>query len=204
MVFVLQDNSTEKNKIFFVNLTSVTLDIGSKSSLSARRSPRISPGRRLVEIVIVTTNLTRGELNFDATAQLNASLNAIVVNESLGSLYLTVVRTGSTAGEIGFHYLVSPFTSGHYAAANAADYSPSSGTVTLADGVTSAVLTINITDDVTPEMQEEFYVHITKPVNGARIGSRNRINVIIAASDEPHGVFGYVSGKHKHFHFHFH
>lgn len=152
-------------------------------------SPHISRERRLVEIVIAGINSTSGELNFDTT-QLNVSINAILLNESQGSLQLTVNRTGSTIGEIGFHYIVSSVTSGHYAAASAADYSPSSGTVTIADGVTSATVNINITDDVIPEMEEEFFVRITKPINGARIGRINRVNVIIDANDEPHGKFG--------------
>lgn len=191
MVFViyLQDNFTEKNKIFYVNLTTVKLEAGSRTSPLVTNSPRISPAKRLAEVVIVNINLTRGELNFETT-QLNVSLNAILVNESVRSLPLRVIRTRSSDGEIGFHFVVQPVFSGRYTPASRDDYSPSNGTVTLRDGETSALFTINITDDATPEMLEEFFIRITKPVNGAKIGNKYRINVIIDANDNPYGRFG--------------
>ncbi len=56
------------------------------------------------------------------------------------------------------------------------------------DGVTSSSVTAFIVDDALPEGNETFTVVIDDARNGAEVGLRNTMILVIQASDEPFGA----------------
>lgn len=181
--YFFQYNNTLIKKIFQVNLTSVTL----KQGVMVPNSPRINPNSRSMEVVIAQPNQTVGELKFDAS-------QTVMLNEAVGMLNITVQRTGSLSGTVGFRFIARPLISNIYSSANNSDFSPSEGTVMLAPGISSTVFNITIINDDVPEIGEGFYVQISRPIGGVRIGSPSKVDVVIKPNDEPYGRFGYVCG----------
>lgn len=72
--------------------------------------------------------------------------------------------------------------------ATSADYSPTRGVVTLANGVQSAPIPISITEETIPEFSEQFTVRLVGVVGGARLGVLTSTSVTITASDNPNGA----------------
>lgn len=155
-------------------------------------SPRINANSHLMEVVIAQTNQTSGELNFDVSALLSPATQSIMLNESVGILNITVQRTGSLLGTVGFRFIARPQISSAYSAADNADFSPSGGTVMITPGISTTVFNINITNDDVPEIEEGFYVQISRPLGGVKIGTPSKVDVIIEPNDDPYGLFGYV------------
>ena len=187
--FIFKFNSTVIKKLFQVNLTAVTL----KQNDEVVNSPRIDPNSRLLEVVIAQPNQTVGEVNFDVSALLDPTTQTIQLDEDAGMLNITVQRTGGGfAGEVGFRYIARPLRSSSYSAADQADFSPSEGKVMFASGESSVTFKINITDDDIPEIEEGFFVQMSRPLGGVRIGPDSKVEVIIKPNDEPYGRFGYV------------
>lgn len=186
--FIFQYDSTVIKKIFQVNLTAVTL----KQGVNVMDSPRIDPNSRLLEVVIAQPNQTVGGLNFDVSALLDPATQTIQLDEDVGMLNITVQRTGGSSGAVGFRYIVRPLSSIIYSAADNADFSPSEGTVMFASGETRAIFNISITDDDVPEIEDGFYVQMSRPLGGVRIGPESKVDVIIKPNDEPYGRFGYA------------
>lgn len=172
-----------------MNLTAVTLKQGDE----VVNSPRIDPNSRILEVVIAQPNQTLGQLNFDVSALLDPATQTIQLDENVGILNITVQRTGgSLSGEVGFRYIAQPLRSSSFSAADLADFSPSEGKVMLASGESQVSFQINITDDDVPEIEEGFYVQMSRPLGGVRIGPESKVDVIIKPNDEPYGRFGYA------------
>lgn len=187
--FFFQFNSTIIKRIFQVNLTAVILKEGG----DVVNSPRIDPNSRLLEVVIAQPNQTVGEVNFDVSSLLDPATQTIQLDEDIEMLNITVQRTGSSlSGEVGFRYIARPLRSSSYSAADHADFSPSEGKVMFASGENRVTFEINITDDDIPEIEEGFYVQMSRPLGGVRIGQDNKVDVIIKPNDKPYGRFGYV------------
>ena len=72
--------------------------------------------------------------------------------------------------------------------ATSADYSPTRGVVTLANGVQSAPIPLSITEETIPEFSEQFTVRLVGVVGGARLGRLTSATVTITASDNPNGA----------------
>ncbi|MFK8112482.1 MAG: carbohydrate-binding domain-containing protein [Rubripirellula sp.] len=84
------------------------------------------------------------------------------VNESSGTLTLTVERTNGSDGAISIDY-----TTVAASATADSDYTTTSGTLDFADGQTSAVISIPILDDASDEVDESFTVTLENPLGGA-------------------------------------
>lgn len=186
--FMFQYDSTVIKTIFQVNLSAVTL----KQGVLIINSPRIDPNSRLLEVVIAQPNLTTGELNFDVSALLDPETRTIQIEEYVGRLNITVQRTNGVSGDVGFRYIARPLSSSIYAAADNADFSPSEGTVMFASGETRAIFSINITNDDVSEIEEGFFIQMSRPLGGVLIGPESKVDVIIKPNDDPYGRFGYV------------
>ena len=171
-----------------MNLTSVTLKQGSMVS----NSPRINLNSRVLEVVIAQPNQTAGEINFDISALLDPATQTIMIDENVGMLNITVQRTGSLSGSVGFRFVVLPLVSNMYAAASSSDFSPSEGAVMFGPGISSVTFNVSIVNDNVPETEEGFYVQISRPLGGVQIGPRSKVDVVIKPNDEPYGQFGYV------------
>lgn len=64
---------------------------------------------------------------------------------------------------------------------------------TFLDGSTENSATLVIRNDAIPEGNETFTLTIVEARNGAVIGSRNTMQLIIRASDRPHGLIQFHS-----------
>ena len=101
---------------------------------------------------------------------------------------LTIERTG---GDFGLVILTVTITGGE---AGPSDYTDISGSrVQLFQGQSLANITVPISDDSDPELQEEFVVSISLSPSSspALLGGVTSATVIIDASDSPHGELGF-------------
>ena len=72
--------------------------------------------------------------------------------------------------------------------AESTDFTPQSGTVVLADGVSSTPLPLSIIDDTEPEFSETLSVSLVGSGGGARLSGIETATVTILASDDPNGA----------------
>ncbi|MEO0836137.1 MAG: Calx-beta domain-containing protein, partial [Cyanobacteria bacterium J06642_3] len=135
---------------------------------------------KIVSIPILEDNLVEGSENFSVSinnatggatlstvtsAQVNIqdndseinpgfislATNTYQVNETDGTVDITIVRTEGSDGVVSIDYdtIEATATAGN-------DYTPTSGTLTFADGETSKTVTVDIVDDNLSEGNEEF------------------------------------------------
>ncbi|OQX01639.1 MAG: hypothetical protein BWK80_59560, partial [Desulfobacteraceae bacterium IS3] len=115
----------------------------------------------------------RGQLQFNAASY--------SVNESGGSVTITVTRTGGSSGAVGVSYSVGGGT-----AAVGQDYSATSGTITFADGDTAdKTFSISILNDGVIEGNETVNLTLSNPTGGAALGSTVSAVLTIADDDSP-------------------
>ncbi|WP_438445961.1 Calx-beta domain-containing protein [Gorillibacterium sp. sgz5001074] len=128
---------------------------------------------------VVKASGTSGVIDF-------ASTYASVV-ESEGVVYLDLVRTGSTSGEI-----TVPYTALDGSASAWSDFGAVSDTVTFADGEDRKTIAIPIYDDTDMEGSEDFTVALGTPTGGAVLGPGSAAGVTIEDDDywipDPAGV----------------
>jgi len=86
----------------------------------------------------------------------------VEVLENVGTVTLTVLRTGGLSGEVSIEYKTKDQT-----ATAGKDYVAKEGTLTFAQGVVSQSLTIEIIDDEFYEKDEQFTVVLSEPTGGA-------------------------------------
>jgi len=126
--------------------------------LSATATDAQNNTSELSNCVVVTTH---GKFRFAENAP-------VAVAETGGSLVVTVLRVGGSAGTATVHYATSTATqAGFYSATAGLDYAPASGTLTFADGETSKTFTISIFDDKMYETNEIFDMTLSNPTGGA-------------------------------------
>jgi len=58
------------------------------------------------------------------------------------------------------------------------------------------VITIGISDDPTPELNEVFVVELIDPQGGALLADDSQVTVVILANDDVAGVFGFTSSSY--------
>jgi len=113
----------------------------------------------------------RGSLQFDTASY--------TVAESLGSVTLSVTRTGGSAGAVSVSY-----TTANVQAQAGSDYIATSGTLNWADGDTSArTISVPILNDSAVEGSESFAVILSAPGGGATLGSPSQALVTITDDD---------------------
>ena len=171
MLVFFQDNNTDVNEVFNVNITNVYLVSGAR----VPNSPRIDEKRRQVEVVITETVLNRGMVEF-------ASPSMRRVSENVGVVILPLVRSNGSEGTVGVHFMVTGLN------ASLADFSPQNGLVTFSNNVTLANLSITIVNDNIAELDEVFTVSLTKPSGGVKIGPSKLVQVTITENDYPYGL----------------
>ena len=72
--------------------------------------------------------------------------------------------------------------------AQSSDFIPQSGTVELADGVSSVTLPLSIINDSEPEFAETLSVSLVASGGGAGLDGTLTATVTITASDDPNGA----------------
>lgn len=141
---ILDDTLVEGNETFNVALStpSAGATLGATSSA-----------------VVTITDFEPGQLQF--------STSAANVNETGGSITITVTRIGGSNGAVSANYATSNGT-----ATAGADYTATAGTVNFANGdTTPKTFTVTILNDAIVEGNETFNVNLGSPTGGATIGS---------------------------------
>jgi VCBS repeat-containing protein len=115
-------------------------------------------------------------------------------NSGTQDISLTVTRTDGSSGAVSATWTVS--FQGGTNGANAGDLAPATvltGTVTFADGATSATITLPIAGDAGVEPDETFLVTLTDPTGGAALGDAQAVGTILnddaSVPAEPTNVF---------------
>jgi Calx-beta domain len=120
----------------------------------------------------------------DAPGTLALSATTYTVNESTGTIAITVNRTDGRDRTVTAQY------STHDSDAIAPeDYTTTSGTLTFGPGVTSQTFNIPIVADGVPESEERFLVLLSNPTGGAVVfGSDDTATVLIASHLPGHAI----------------
>lgn len=113
------------------------------------------------------------------------------VMENCGSVRVRVVRRGNFAD----HVSVSYHTEDGSAEA-VEDYIPKSGTITFTPGIAEGFIEIEIIDDDVFEQDEQFYVRLSNPTNGAILGTPD-IATIMILDDDHGGFFQFEEESHE-------
>lgn len=141
---ILDDTLVEGNETFNVTLSNP------------------SPGATLgvnSSAVVTITDFEPGQLQF--------TTSAANVNETGGSITITVTRTGGSNGAVSANYSTSNGT-----ATAGADYTATSGSVNFANGDTAPKsFNVPILPDAIAEGNETFNVNLSGPTGGATIGT---------------------------------
>ncbi|MFK7818047.1 MAG: Calx-beta domain-containing protein [Planctomycetaceae bacterium] len=110
---------------------------------------------------------------------LSITPTSLSVNESIGSVTLTIARTGGSDGAVSVQYATQNVS------ANAGqDYTSRSGTISFADGESSKTVTVPIINDTSDEPNETFRVNLSSPGGGASLGASTS-TITIVDNDEP-------------------
>ncbi len=121
----------------------------------------------------VTVSTTGG-----ATGPL-VSVSDVSVNEAAGTMTFTVTRANVAAGAFTVDYATADGT-----ALAGSDYVATSGTLTFADNQTSATVTVQITDEGIPELDETFFLNLSNPV-GATVADAQAVGTIVNDDGTP-------------------
>ncbi|VAW97242.1 hypothetical protein MNBD_GAMMA22-2257 [hydrothermal vent metagenome] len=114
------------------------------------------------------------------TISFNATTFSVLESLAIGSVTLTVNRSGGSNGIVTVDYSTLDIT-----ALGGSDYTTSSGTLVFADGEVIKTITINIIDDLLLEGNEDFSVNLTNATGGASIGINASNTVTIIDNEIP-------------------
>lgn len=128
-------------------------------------------------ISTVQATLTISDNDF-APGRISFSAAQTFVDETAGSVTVTVTRTSGRTGSVAVQYATANGT-----ATAGEDYTATSGTVLFLEGETTKTVTIPVADDSRVEGNEAFSVALTNPTGGALLTSPSTIQVVIADSD---------------------
>ncbi len=152
---LLQDADPELDEVFVVRLTSVTLVDG----VDGATAPPTVGVASVAEVTITSNDSPRGTLTFLQEAYL--------VLEAAGAVDLVIARDQGIVGQVTVLYFVTSLE-----AVNGEDFEfEPLDEVTFADGQVNATLSIPITDDMRPEIEEDFCVGLRLPRGGAILGN---------------------------------
>jgi hypothetical protein len=106
------------------------------------------------------------------------------VREDLGTVTLTLERTGPTDGTVTVNYATVPGTATEFQ-----DYVPQTGTATFADGVRTTTMAVPIVGDFLDEEGPETFTVTLSNVTNAGLGTQNIATVNIINVDRPPTVY---------------
>lgn len=154
---LLNDGLFEGNETFSISLSNPTGGI----SLGAPASATVTLG------------------SDDLQPTLSFTAAALQAQEAIGQAIVTVTRGGSTAGAVTVAYAAAPGT------ATAADFTPTSGTLSFADGETQKTFSVAITNDSLDELLESINLTLSNPTGGATLGTHGTALLQILDDDDP-------------------
>ncbi|KAJ7406541.1 G-protein coupled receptor 98 isoform X1 [Willisornis vidua] len=174
---ILDDDDPERSESVFVELSSIVL-VKKVQDRPIINSPRLgSVGERIAHVIINASD--------DAFGTLQLSASTVRVAENYVGPIINVTRTGGIFSDVSVKFKAMPIT-----ATAGEDYSVASSDVVLLEGETSKAVPIYIINDISPEVEESFYVQLlNQTTGGALLGSLTRAIITIEASDDPFGSF---------------
>jgi hypothetical protein len=136
---------------------------------------------------VVLTNISGGSLGAysnatvtirDNDSAFSFSTNAVTAAETVGSVTLTVLRTGGLVGAATVRYATTNDT-----ATAGSDYTLKSGVLSFAAGESNKTFTVSITDDSSVETNEAFNVVLSTPTGESSLGTHGTNTITIADND---------------------
>ncbi len=152
-VTVADDSDVETNETFKVTLSNAT-----------GGATIVSPTNTVVTII-------------ENDSSLAFTTNAVSPPEN-GSITLTVLRTGGSAGTVTVDYLTADAT-----ATAGDDYTNTSGTLTFTNGQASKTISISLVNDSSVEGDETFNITLTNATGGSILGAYTNVLATIRDND---------------------
>ncbi|XP_045053798.2 adhesion G-protein coupled receptor V1 [Desmodus rotundus] len=182
-ISILDDDEPERSESVFIELLNSTL-IEKVQNRPIPNSPRLGPKVETIAHVIIAAN-------DDAFGILQLSAPIVRVAENHVGPIINVTRTGGAFADVSVKFKTVPIT-----AIPGEDYSIASSDVVLLEGETSKAVPIYIINDIYPELEESFLVQLlNETTGGAKLGALTEAIIIIEASDDPYGLFGFQITK---------
>uniref|UniRef100_A0ABM5FTD0 Adhesion G-protein coupled receptor V1 isoform X1 n=1 Tax=Pogona vitticeps TaxID=103695 RepID=A0ABM5FTD0_9SAUR len=209
-IIIMDDNISEGDEIFFVNLTSVELVAPQQYDLT--QNPRLNPEFSVASVTLLASDIHHGVLSLGpAVTYVEEDTN----NSAPNTVLIHIRRTQGFMGNISV--LVKTFGGINAQSATGAfplevvsgisdltwategfDFEELDLSVSLLDGERESQVSVKIIDDYEPEGQEFFYVILSEPQGGAQItdvtheyGFTGFATVIIKGNDLQNGILGF-------------
>uniref|UniRef100_A0A8C0C9F3 Adhesion G-protein coupled receptor V1 n=1 Tax=Balaenoptera musculus TaxID=9771 RepID=A0A8C0C9F3_BALMU len=182
-ISILDDDEPERSESLFIELLNSTL-IEKVQNRPIPNSPCLGPKVETIAHLIIIAN-------DDAFGILQLSAPIVRVAENHVGPIINVTRTGGAFADVSVKFKAVPIT-----AIAGEDYSIASSDVVLLEGETSKAVPIYIINDIYPELEESFLVQLlNETTGGAKLGALTEAIIIIEASDDPYGLFGFQITK---------
>ncbi|WNC72790.1 Calx-beta domain-containing protein [Thalassotalea psychrophila] len=160
IINIVDDSTYEGDETFNISLSNLVGD----ATLG-------NPSTATVTIIDIDAVPPAGILQFSG--------ESYSVNESAGSVTITVQRIDGDYGDVSVDYAVA-----NGSGINGNDYSVTDGTLYFSNGEMSQTINIDITDDTLDENTETFSVILSNPIS-ATLGNNQTANVSIIDNDVP-------------------
>lgn len=157
---LLNDSSYENDELFMASLGALT-----GGAILA------TPAMAVVTIQNDDPVPVAGSLQF--------SLVEFQQTENGGSATISVTRSGGSSGAVSVNYATSDNS-----AAAGEDYNATNGSLSFADGVTTASFQVTVLDDSAYEGDERVNLSLSNPSGGAVIGANSAADLIITEDDQ--------------------
>ncbi|HKU76355.1 MAG TPA: SBBP repeat-containing protein [Pyrinomonadaceae bacterium] len=161
----------------FFSTTSVTTNNNGDATINAT-FPVDLPAGRVLTATATDPNGNTSEFSAansnSAVGSVQFSVSSIGAIEDVGTLPVTVLRTGGSSGSLSVDYATANGT-----AIAGQDYTSTSGTLTFNDGETSKTISIPITDDGTTESDETFTVTLRNDANLEVLGAPSTLTITV-------------------------
>ncbi|XP_055956200.1 adhesion G-protein coupled receptor V1 [Patella vulgata] len=179
-ITIKQDDLPEDDETFLINITNAELT-GSNINGDSRPSVKI-PGN-VMRIVIPENDNAGGLIAFNVTRNPEGRIDVYEEYRKNNTVILNVMRTKGSFGAITVIWQAEQIK-----ATFGKDFYPLSGTISFADGQTSADIEILILDDTLQETMEDFNVKLIS-ARGAELEPMQTVRIAILKNDSPQGLF---------------
>lgn len=181
-ILIIDDNVSEGDETFFVNLTSI--QVLSSQQFNQTWNPRLNPEFSVASITLLASDIHHGILSLGPPViYTEEDPNSIISSTVLvqvrrtqgfvGNVSVTVKTFGEINAQSGIYTFPFELVYGTISnltwATEGTDFEEQTVSVTLLDGEREGKVPVQINDDDDPEGQEFFYVVLSDPQGGARI-----------------------------------